>query len=196
MVPPCALPNTVARRFSQGGGFSYIGLLIFIALIGIALAGTGMVTRTESQREKERELLFVGSQFRHAIELYYERSPGGAKQFPQALEDLLIDKRYPATQRYLRRIYPDPMSGKLEWGLVKGPEDRIIGVYSMSEQAPRKRFDFPLVYRDFENKDHYKEWRFVYIPQAQPTQGQQPQTAKSPLLQPSEALPSAPPNNK
>src|SRR5882672_10221153 len=32
-------------------GFTYIGLLIFIALIGIALAGTGMVWHTQVRRE-------------------------------------------------------------------------------------------------------------------------------------------------
>ena len=180
--------SPVALRRSQAAGFTYIGLLIFIALMGIALAGTGVVTRSETQREKERELLFAGDQFRRAIELYYERSPGGRKQFPQSLEDLLLDKRYPATQRYLRRIYLDPITGKQEWGLVKGPEDRIVGIYSLSEEPPRKRSNFPLVYQHFENKEHYKDWRFVYIPSAPqgPPQQQAPQ-----MRQPSEALPSA-----
>lgn len=97
-------------------GFTYIGLLIFIALMGIALAGTGMVWHAQVRREQERELLFVGDQFRRAIGQYYERSPGGGKHFPQSLDDLLLDKRYVATQRYLGRVYPDPITGKTEWG--------------------------------------------------------------------------------
>ena len=147
-------------------GFTYIGLLIFIALMGIALAGTGMVWHTQVMREKERELLFVGDQFRRAIGQYYERSPGGDKRFPRSLDDLLLDRRYPATQRYLRRLYPDPITGKFVWGFAKGPEDRILGVYSLSEAAPLRRAGFPAKYEDFEGKEHYREWRFVYVPPA------------------------------
>ena len=40
-------------------GFTYIGLLIFIALLGIGLAMTGQIWHTSVQREKEAELLFV-----------------------------------------------------------------------------------------------------------------------------------------
>jgi len=142
--------------------------------MGIALAGTGTVWHTEVRREKERELLFVGDQFRRAIAQYYERSPGGDKRFPRSLDDLLLDKRYPATQRYLRRVYPDPITGKA-WGFVKGPEDRIVGVYSLSQDAPLKRAGFPTNYEEFEGKEHYREWRFVYSPMAPPQQPQQPQ---------------------
>ncbi len=171
-----------AARASQlfSTGFTYIGLLIFIALMGIALAGIGMVWHTQVRREKERELLFVGDQFRRAIGQYYERSPGGDKRFPQSLDELLLDKRYPATQRYLRRVYPDPITGKAEWGFVRGPGDRIVGVYSLSEDAPFKRAGFPTNYQDLEGKEHYREWRFVYAPPAPPQQPQQPQ---SPQLQ-------------
>lgn len=160
-------------------GFTYIGLLIFIALMGIALAGTGVVWHTQVRREKERELLFVGDQFRRAIGQYYERSPGGGKRFPQSLDDLLLDKRYVATQRYLRRVYLDPITGKAEWGFVKGPEDRIVGVYSLSEDAPLKRAGFPANYEDFEGKEHYRDWRFIYAPPAPPVQPQQTQPQPS-----------------
>jgi type II secretory pathway pseudopilin PulG len=157
-------------------GFTYIGLLIFIALMGIALAGTGVIWHTESRREKERELLFVGDQFRRAIGLYYERTPG-AKQFPKALEDLLLD-RYPNTQRYLRRLYDDPVGGTSEWGLVRGPEGRIVGVHSLSEAEPLKRAGFPLKYEEFKGAARYSEWRFMYVPAAPVNQpGSQPAAA-------------------
>jgi len=171
----------LVRRASRlfCAGFTYIGLLIFIALMGIALAGTGMIWHTQVRREKERDLLFVGDQFRRAIGQYYERSPGGDKRFPKSLDDLLLDKRYPATQRYLRRVYPDPITG-MAWGFVKGPEDRIVGVYSLSEGAPLKRAGFPADYEDFEGRERYREWRFVYAPPAPPEQMQKPQPKQSP----------------
>lgn len=157
-------------------GFTYIGLLILIALMGIALAGTGVIWHTETRREKERELLFVGDQFRRAIGLYYERSPG-AKRFPKALEDLLLDRRYPNTQRYLRRLYPDPVGGTAEWGLVRGPEGGIVGVHSLSEAEPLKRAGFPLKYKEFEVGAQYSDWRFMYVPAAAPANRAGPQSA-------------------
>jgi len=175
--PPLAGERAGERR---SHGFTYIGLLIFIALMGIGLAGTGMVWDTQVRREKERELLFVGDQFRRAIGRYYELSPGGDKRFPQSLDDLLLDKRYPATQRYLRRVYRDPITGKAEWGFVKGPGDRIVGVYSLSEGLPFKQTGFPANYEEFEDKARYSEWQFMYAPVA-PANQAGPQPAPVPV---------------
>ena len=90
-------------------------------------------------------------------------------------------------QRYLRRLYADPITGKAEWGLVKGPEDRIIGIYSLSEDPPFKRAGFPIAYQDFEGKKRYRDWQFVYIPAGaqsqqllQPTQSQPPPGSQQP----------------
>src|SRR5262245_62344795 len=102
-------------------GFTYLSLLIIVAITAGALAAAGAIHSQASQREKERELLFVGEQFRQAIALYYWRTPGGAHQYPQSLEALLEDKRWPVTQRYLRRIYRDPLTGTTDWGVVEAP---------------------------------------------------------------------------
>lgn len=144
-------------------GFTYIGLLIFIALMGIALAGAGTVWHTESLREKERELLFAGEQLRRAIGLYYERTPG-PKQFPQSLEDLLLDRRYPNVQRYLRQVYRDPLTGEPEWGLVRGPQGGIVGVHSLAETRPLKRSGFRRDHEDFAVAVRHSDWKFVYRP--------------------------------
>lgn len=145
-------------------GFTYIGVLLLVALMGAVLAGTATVWRTMSQRDKERELLFVGHEFRKAIGLYYERTPGGAKQYPKKLEDMLLDKRQVNIARYLRRLYVDPMTGKKEWGLVKGAGDAIMGVYSLSADSPIKSGNFDEADKDFEGKGSYAEWKFVYLP--------------------------------
>lgn len=60
------------RRLPRVGGFTYLAVLAMIAIIGIALAVTGEVWHIALKREKERELLFVGDQFRRAINSYYE----------------------------------------------------------------------------------------------------------------------------
>ena len=56
-------------------------MLFAVALIGILLAAAGQVWRTEALREKEKELLFVGEQFRQAIGSYYENSPGVPRRY-------------------------------------------------------------------------------------------------------------------
>ncbi len=144
-------------------GFTYIGLLIAIALMGIALAGTGVVWHSESRRLKERELLFVGEQYRRAIGSYYERSPG-VKKFPRSVDELLRDPRYPDVQRHLRRAYADPITGSGEWGLVAGPDGGITGIFSLSEEPPIRQVNFPAALAGFENRKRYSEWQFIYVP--------------------------------
>ena len=159
---------------NRSHGFTYIGLLIAVAMIGIGLAATGVVFHHQAQREKEKELLFAGEQIRHAIGLYYESSPGGDKRFPQSLDHLLLDRRYPVTRRYLRRVYADPMTGDKEWGFVRGgPGDGIVGVYSLSEKRPVRIANFPAQYEGFESAQTYADWKFVYVPPLEPDLRQQ-----------------------
>ncbi|MBU1690477.1 MAG: type II secretion system GspH family protein [Gammaproteobacteria bacterium] len=144
------------------GGFTYIGVLLAVVFIGVALAATGTVWQQTRQREKERELLFVGNQFRQALEGYYEKPPPGkGKKFPQKIEDLLQDDRYPGVKRYLRVIYRDPMTGSAEWGLLKGADQGIVGLYSLSDGEPLKTANFDLDDAGLAGKLHYYEWRFI-----------------------------------
>lgn len=148
----------------QYGGFTYVAVLFLIAIMAAALAATGIVWQQAGQREKERELLFVGDQFRQAIRLYYERTPGGVKRYPLRLEDLLVDPRQPGLQRYLRKIYRDPLTKEIEWGLVRTTEGGIMGVYSLSQETPLKTGNFRQLDQAFENKSKYAEWQFIYNP--------------------------------
>lgn len=147
-------------------GLTYLGVLLAVALLGTALAATGVVWRTARQSDDERELLFVGNQFRRAIGLYYQQTPGPAKRYPPSLEALLKDERFPNVQRYLRRIYPDPLTNRPEWGLVMAPEGGIAGVYSLSPEIPRKQANFSPADQSFEGAARYSDWRFVYQPGA------------------------------
>lgn len=145
-------------------GFTYLGLLFAVALSGVALAAMGVVWSTERQRQREQELLFIGQQFREAIASYYERSPGMVKRYPAKLDDLLKDSRFLTVRRHLRQIYPDPMTGLREWGLIAAPEGGIMGVHSLSTTASIKRAGFPAELADLEGKGSYAEWRFIYLP--------------------------------
>jgi type II secretory pathway pseudopilin PulG len=152
--------HNLNKRRPREKGFTYIALLILVAIIGVGLVTTGQVWITAMKREKEQQLLFIGGQFRHAITLYYKNSLGQSARFPMSLEDLLKDPRYLETRRYLRQIYPDPINNSLEWGLVKGPNGEIYGVYSLSQEEPFKKSNFSLADHAFEGKTQYSDWVF------------------------------------
>ena len=171
-------------------GFTYIWVLFVVTLTSIALAGAVQVWRTEVRREKEKELMFAGEQFRQAIGSYYENSPG-PKRYPDSLEKLLLDKRFPTVKRHLRKIFFDPMTGSGEWGLARQPNAGIIGVYSLSKEIPLKRANFPERYADFAEAKDYRDWKFIYLPGDPATTSSQTQAAPAdppatPLQSPSE----------
>jgi type II secretory pathway pseudopilin PulG len=141
-------------------GFSYLGLLAAIALAGVALAAAGVLWSTEAKRERERELLFVGDQFRAAIASYAAATPPGSQTYPTSLEQLVEDRRWPTPRRHLRRIYPDPMTGSTHWGLVRNAQGGIVGVHSTAEEPVLKRANFPPAYAAFANEGVYSRWIF------------------------------------
>lgn len=145
-------------------GFTYLGALFLVTLIGGALASVGIVWKTAQQREKEKELLFIGDQFKKAIMLYYEKTPGPEKKYPKSLEELVKDERFAIPERHLRKLYFDPMTRKKEWGLVTAPEGGIMGVHSLSIEAPIKTSNFGPSLQVFNGKKKYSEWEFSYIP--------------------------------
>ena len=153
------------RRSCHGArtrGYALLTLFIVIALIGVALLGATSVFSLDRQRERERELLFVGDQYRQAIGHYYLSTPAGrGRVLPPSLEALIDDDRFTIPVHHLRRAYADPITGKPEWGLLKVGE-RIIGVYSLSDAQPIKATGFDPVYAAFEDAKSYRDWIFAF----------------------------------
>ena len=133
---------------SRQRGFTYLAAMLLVAAVGASLASAAELWSHARQREKEAELLWIGAQFTQAIGLYYHRSPGSVKRYPEKLEDLLEDKRHLITQRYLRKIYTDPMTGKAEWGTVPAPGGGIMGVRSLSRAKSIREFSSGQTYAD------------------------------------------------
>jgi type II secretory pathway pseudopilin PulG len=158
---PASLDAPAFLRAGAYAGFTYIGLLVMLAITTSVAATASQMWKSLEIREKERELLFAGNQFRQAIKDYYETSQDQAERFPLRLEDLTRDPRYPSTRRYLRKIHVDPITGTTDWGLVRAAGGQILGVYSRSKDAPRKRTRFRMEDRQFEGKASYSEWVFM-----------------------------------
>lgn len=155
---PIAALHRSVPAVRHAAGFTYVGVLLMVALLGIGLGGVGTVWHTASMREREAELLFVGDQFRKAI-VSYRDSSSGAKVYPKRLEDLVEDNRLPKARRHLRKIFRDPMTNGHTWGLVRAG-DRIIGVYSQANGAPFRRAGFGDAYSTFGTAHSYRDWIF------------------------------------
>jgi len=171
-------------RIGVSAGFTYLGVLFLIVFMGLALAAVAHVWHVSVQRDKEAELLFIGGEFRNAIQRYSEISPGNAskQEFPKKLEDLLEDKRFGIIARHLRKIYVDPMTSKPDWDLVVLPGIGIVGVHSKSEGVPIKSSGFPADFDKFSEAKNYAEW--VFSTATAPTTASPPGTtpAGSPVL--------------
>jgi len=142
------------------------GYALVIALIMIATASYAALVavtgyQTELQRERESQLLFAGDQYRRALQSYAAvASAGGLTQYPQHLEDMLEDKRFPNPVRHLRQMYVDPMTGAADWQLEL-QQGRIIGVHSRSTRAPLRHANFPERYAAFADAHTYADWHFT-----------------------------------
>lgn len=109
-------------------GFTYLGLLIAVALIGIGLSAASEVWSTTAKRQRLEQLQWAGQQYAQAIGSYYESSPGGVKVFPRSLDDLLEDTRTPLVRRHLRQLYVNPLTGRADWEPIYTTGQGIRGV--------------------------------------------------------------------
>lgn len=166
-------------------GFAYLWLLFAVAFMGVGLSVVAEVHAVAQQRDKERELLAIGHQFREALRRYQARSgptagapvvgatgtapvPGmaagatlAAGQYPASLDELLQDPRTPGVTRHLRQVFTDPMTSKAEWGLVR-VGGRIVGVHSLSERRPVKQAGFEDQDAAFTGQARYRDWVFTH----------------------------------
>lgn len=75
-----------------------VALAVMLTLMTVAMP----VWRQQARREREEELLFRLKQYAHALALYQRRMPGAA---PSNVDELV-------KQRFLRKKYTDPITGK------------------------------------------------------------------------------------
>jgi len=130
----------VGRRVRQGG-FTYLWLLVAVALIGIGLAATAEVASTVARRARMAQAEWAGTQYAQAIGSYYAFSPSAAKTYPSNLADLLEDRRGPVVRRHLRSLYRNPFDKDGKWESVVGGDARVHGVKLVLPEGtdPRER---------------------------------------------------------
>lgn len=142
-------------------GFTYIGLMVATLVISIMTTVAVPVWITVIKREKEEELLFRLQQYRTAIERFRgdPQSPHFNK-YPQELEDLLDDRTSAVPKRYLRRLYTDPITGKMDWVLEReappvgfGTPTTLGGITSIHSRSEDKA-----IKKVKDKGEKYSEW--------------------------------------
>jgi len=175
----------MVKPLTRECGATYLALLLALAFVSSVLASTATIWSQAQQREREKQLLWAGDQFRQALAAYARAGNG---TYPRKLEELLEDPRTPAKRRFLRRIYEDPMTRSTDWELVRNPLGAIIGVHSRSQAVPIKTGDFPERYARFERARTYADWKFAAV---QPKLEVPSQTARDPQRGPQSPQPVA-----
>ncbi|HEV3019391.1 MAG TPA: type II secretion system protein [Burkholderiaceae bacterium] len=158
-VPSMPLKNDCAR---PARGLVLLALLIMLVLVGVGALGAAEVWSTTLKRERETELLFVGEQYRRAIQSYWKMSPG-RRAYPPSIDVLLTDNRFPNPVHHLRRVYRDPMTESGEFEPIL-QSNALMGIHSVSTDAPIKQANFAAPYKQFEKAESYAQWQFVFLP--------------------------------
>jgi type II secretory pathway pseudopilin PulG len=117
-------------------GYSFVAVLVLLAIVALGLAAVGPIWSQDAQRERERELIRIGKTYASALSSYRAASPGSLKQFPASLDELLLDTRFFGAMRHMRKLYSDPVNPTKPWGLILDETGRIVGVRSLSEEMP------------------------------------------------------------
>jgi type II secretory pathway pseudopilin PulG len=152
-----AIRDIRSLRRRDHAGFSYVALLILLAVIAGVAASTIQLGSIAHRRDAEIALIEAGGEISIALARYSQSTPAGAPRFPKQLADLVQDPRQLATVRHIRRIPFDPITGRADWELLLTPDGFVIGVRSRSTK--------PVIRARLETKresDGYKEVAETY----------------------------------
>lgn len=141
-------------------GVALFAALLFAVAMAVLLAALARLWEDRSQRERERELLWAGRQWKAGLERYAAATPAGQPRAPARIEELLQDERAEAVQRHLRRVPIDPMTGTHQWEFERDAQGRIAGVHSSSSARPLAPDNLWPEPRVFEGAASYRQWVF------------------------------------
>lgn len=106
------------RRLRAGErGYVLLVLLLFIALMAIALVAEVPAIKTQIKRDHEEEMIHRGTQYTRAIKRFYKKFG----RYPTRLDELESTNN----MRFLRQRYKDPMSADGKWKLIHYGEQKV-----------------------------------------------------------------------
>lgn len=151
------------RLTRSEAGFTFIAVLIMVVVMGIMLGAVGQSVSVILKREREKELIFRGLQYRDAIERWSKKGVP-LKDLKDLVEPTVSSNASASKDRFLRKLYKDPITGG-EWQVLPIPPDPVQGIWgvaSKSSEEPFKQGDFPEVIKDFKGKTKYSDWKFEF----------------------------------
>jgi len=92
-------------------GFTYIAALVLVVVMGIMLGAVGQSVKVIMKREREKELIFRGLQYRDAIERWSKKGVP-LKDLKDLVEPTVSNNMDRSKDRLLRKLYKDPITGK------------------------------------------------------------------------------------
>ena len=115
-------------------GFALLMVLFLTTLVLLGAMAAAPYIRTESQREKEQEMIWRGKQYVRGVKLYYRKMG----RFPTSVDDLTKPKL--GSLRFMRQAYKDPMNkADGTWRFIYvGPAGQLIG-----SLKPQQTFQMP-----------------------------------------------------
>jgi len=126
---PVTNSDIIRRRRTRRGrnsaerGYILLTLLLMVAMMIIAAGAVVQTIAFEIKRDREEEMVHRGVQYARAIRSYYKKFG----RYPTKLEDLESTNN----QRFLRKRYKDPITGKdfklLHYGEAKLTLSNLLG---------------------------------------------------------------------
>jgi len=111
--PPVEQPKTKSRV-----GYALLLIFSMAAILAIMLYREIPRVEFEAQRDKEQLLMDRGQEYSRAIALFVRKF----KRFPASMEELENTNNL----RFLRRRFPDPMTGKTDWRILHAGPGGVI----------------------------------------------------------------------
>ena len=142
-------------------GFTFVWMLAALVLLSLGLTALGPRWADQAKRERENELLRIGTIYAKAIASYYAAAPGSLRQYPPELKSLLEDSRRVGTLRHLRRLYADPLDPSRPWGLRRSADGGIAGVFSRSDEIPLHLAPIDIGIAELPAAKRYSDWQFA-----------------------------------
>lgn len=170
-------------RLRNVSGYAMAGLLVLLGVMGVLSSVLLPVWSQTTKRELEAELIFRGEQYARAVELYQRRYVGAN---PPDFETLV-------EQRFLRKLYADPMTTGGDFRVVYFSQmenirsvqetaerlseslgENVLGVENTEASLFGRNRSGGVVgvvsrsnetsLRTYNNQKQYDEWVFVYVP--------------------------------
>lgn len=103
--------QAASRGLAAQRGFTLAGLLVILTVLGVVLAYTvPQMWSDVLRRERDIQTIWTMKQYARAIAEFQRRR----QALPVSLEQLKEQNR----PRVLRRLYPDPLTGQMDWILI------------------------------------------------------------------------------